>query len=61
MKYRVALDQEQQKQLQSIVRRGKHPARKIRRARSLLHSHQDMSATRISDLLDVHANSVYRT
>ena len=61
MKYRVVLNEEEQKELQSIVRRGKHSARKIRRARSLLHSHQGMSATRIADLLNVHANSVYRT
>ena len=61
MKYRVVLNEEEQKELQSIVRRGKHSARKIRRARSLLHSHQGMSATRIAELLDVHPNSVYRS
>ena len=61
MKYRVALEDEQQGQLRSIARQGKHAARKIRRARSLLHSHEGMSATRIAELLDVHPNSVYRT
>jgi len=61
MKYRVVLDEEPQRELRSIVRRGTHSARKIRRARSLLHSHQGMSATRIADLLNVHPNSVYRT
>ncbi len=30
MKYRVVLNEEEQKELQSIVRRGKHSARKIR-------------------------------
>ena len=61
MKYRVVLEEQQQTQLRSIVGQGKHSARKIRRARSLLHSHEGMSAVRIADLLDVHPNSVYRT
>ena len=61
MKYGVVLEEQQQTQLRSIVGQGKHSARKIRRARSLLHSHEGMSAVRIADLLDVHPNSVYRT
>ena len=61
MKYRVELRVGQKKRLREIVRRGKHSARKIRRARSLLHSHEGMSAPRIADLLDVHSDTVYRT
>ena len=61
MKYRVELGVGQKKRLRGIVRRGKHSARKIRRARSLLHSHEGMSAPRIADLLDVHSDTVYRT
>mgnify|MGYP003986146871 FL=1 len=61
MKYRVELGVGQKKRLRGIVRRGKHSARKIRRARSLLHSHEGMSAPRIADLLDVHSDTAYRT
>jgi hypothetical protein len=61
MKYRVVLGVGQTKRLRAIVRRGKHTARKIRRARSLLHSHEGMSASRIAALLDVHSDTVYRT
>ena len=61
MKYRVALAEEQESRVRSIVRQGKHAARKIRRARSLLHSHEGMAGTRVADLLNVHPNSVYRT
>lgn len=61
MKYCVVLNTGQKKRLQGIVRYGKHSARKIRRARSLLHSHEGMSATHIAKLLDVHSDTVYRT
>ena len=61
MKYRVELGVGQKKRLRGIVRHGKHAARKIRRARSLLHSHEGMSAMRIAELLDVHSDTVYRT
>ena len=61
MKYRVELGVGQKKRLRGIVRHAKHAARKIRRARSLLHSHEGMSAMRIAELLDVHSDTVYRT
>ena len=61
MKYRVELGVGQKKRLRGIVRHADHAARKIRRARSLLHSHEGMSAMRIAELLDVHSDTVYRT
>ena len=61
MKYRVVLDVGQKERLRAIVGRGKHAARKIRRGRSLLHSHEGMSASRIAALLNVHSDMVYRT
>ena len=60
--YRVELTQDERDQLTHMLSKGKHSARKLKRAHLLLladgHQHSD---TEISTLLHVSTSTIYRT
>ncbi len=59
-KYVVDLSEEEQAQLEALVRKGKSSARKQTRARILLKANQDMSVQEIMHALDVSEEMVRR-
>lgn len=59
-KYVVDLSEEEQAQLEALVRKGKNSARKQTRARILLKANQDMSVQEIRHALDVSEEMVRR-
>ena len=59
-KYAVRLAQEQQEELQRLIRVGKSPARVTARARILLKSGDGWPAPQVAEALDVALGTVYR-
>lgn len=61
MKYQVELSSEQRQDLKEIVRRGRHSAREIRRARTLLLLDRDFERGDVADILEISASTVTNT
>ena len=60
-KYIVDLTADERNELEEIISGGKHSARKIRRARSLLKADEGWPDAKISEALDVSVPTLERT
>ena len=61
VRYRVDLDQPERDDLTAMLHSGKHPARKLKRARILLAADAGQSDETISTRVIVGGSTVYRT
>ena len=61
VRYRVDLDQPERDDLTAMLRSGKHPARKLKRARILLAADAGQSDETIATTVIVGGSTVYRT
>jgi transposase len=61
IRYRVELSQDERDQLTALLRGGKHPARKIKRAQILLAADAGIGDAAIAASVSVGASTVYRT
>jgi transposase len=61
VRYRVDLNQEEHASLTALVSGGKHPARRIKRARILLAAHAGIDDETIAATVAVGGSTVYRT
>jgi len=61
VRYRVDLDQSERDELTAMLRGGKHPARKLKRAQILLAADAGMSEAAIAATVVVGGSTVYRT
>jgi len=61
VRYRVDLDQPERDELMSMLRGGKHPARKLKRAQILLAADADLGDETIARTVVVGGSTVYRT
>lgn len=61
LRYRVDLDQPERDELMSMLRSGKHPARKLKRAQILLAADAGQSDETIATTVVVGGSTVYRT
>ena len=59
-KYKVELTEDEREHLNSVVRRGKAPARMVKRALALLRTDQDLSDRRIAEGLAINQYTVAR-
>ena len=61
IRYRVDLSQTEREQLTALLRRGKHPARKLKRAQILLAADAGVGDEAIAASVSVSESTVYRT
>lgn len=61
LRYRVDLDQLERDELTAMLRSGKHPARKLKRAQILLAADAGQSDETIATTVVVGGSTVYRT
>ncbi|MDX8524423.1 helix-turn-helix domain-containing protein, partial [Mesorhizobium sp. MSK_1335] len=61
VRYRVDLDQPERDELMSMLRSGKHPARRLKRAQILLAAETGLSDEAIAATVVVGGSTVYRT
>jgi transposase len=61
LRYRVDLDQTEHEALTALVRGGKHPVRKLKRAQILLAAHAGLADEAIVQAVGTSGSTVYRT
>src|ERR1700710_938315 len=61
IRYRVDLDEAEKVRLHRLVKGGKHPARKVKRAQILLAAHDGVSDDDIARTVSTSGSTVYRT
>lgn len=61
VKYIVELEDGERKELEGMISSGKHSARKLRRARTLLLAHRGKQTAEIAEALTTSTSTVYRT